>query len=196
MHRVQVMDDPTRWTLGHGLGLQLVRSGDRVFFGHGGAMPGFLAMLLGRRKEGDRRRRAHERLDAGAAVEEICLDLAEKALELYHGRAGAVAPRARSRRPRSPSCSASGGRKGRRSSSGGSSGTLRARPTESDKPRHVLDLRARRRRPRSASPRAASAASSCASCATATASIEKLYWATYPVTRDAVRASPSAPPAL
>jgi CubicO group peptidase (beta-lactamase class C family) len=83
MHQVQIMDDPEDWTLGHGLGLQLVRSGDRVFFGHGGAMPGFLAMLLGRRREGVGAALATNASTPSTAVEQITLELAVKALELF-----------------------------------------------------------------------------------------------------------------
>jgi CubicO group peptidase (beta-lactamase class C family) len=39
------MRDPSRWTSGYGLGLQLFRRGDRVLVGHGGSMPGFVAGL-------------------------------------------------------------------------------------------------------------------------------------------------------
>ena len=83
MHQVQIMDDPETWTLGHGLGLQLVRSGDRVFFGHGGAMPGFLAMLLGRRREGIGAAVLTNGSTPGAEVEATCLALVERALELF-----------------------------------------------------------------------------------------------------------------
>jgi CubicO group peptidase (beta-lactamase class C family) len=34
------------WTSGHGLGPQLYRVGERVFVGHGGSMPGYLAQLV------------------------------------------------------------------------------------------------------------------------------------------------------
>src|SRR5206468_12751860 len=81
LHQVQIMDDPEGWTLGHGLGLQLVRRGERVFFGHGGAMPGFLAMMLGRRTEGIGAALVTNASTPAAAVEEITADLVEKALE-------------------------------------------------------------------------------------------------------------------
>ncbi len=38
--------DPDRWSGGHGLGLQLWRKGERVFAGHTGSMPGYLAVLV------------------------------------------------------------------------------------------------------------------------------------------------------
>ena len=34
------------WTVGHGLGIQVFRHDDRRWVGHGGSMPGFLALLL------------------------------------------------------------------------------------------------------------------------------------------------------
>jgi CubicO group peptidase (beta-lactamase class C family) len=37
--------DPDRWTAGHGLGLALRRHGERVYVGHSGSMPGYLAVL-------------------------------------------------------------------------------------------------------------------------------------------------------
>src|SRR3954471_6171653 len=44
MHALQAMADE-KWRRGWGLGVALLRSGDRIFGGHGGAMPGFLASL-------------------------------------------------------------------------------------------------------------------------------------------------------
>ena len=40
-----VISDLDAWTAGHGLGLQLWRRGERVYVGHGGSMPGYLAVL-------------------------------------------------------------------------------------------------------------------------------------------------------
>ncbi|WP_327005405.1 beta-lactamase family protein [Dactylosporangium sp. NBC_01737] len=40
-----VISDLDGWTAGHGLGLQLWRRGERVFVGHSGSMPGYLAVL-------------------------------------------------------------------------------------------------------------------------------------------------------
>jgi len=40
-----VIADPDSWIGGHGLGLQLWRRGERVFRGHTGSMPGYLAVL-------------------------------------------------------------------------------------------------------------------------------------------------------
>jgi CubicO group peptidase (beta-lactamase class C family) len=40
-----VISDPDSWTAGHGLGLQLWRRGERVYVGHTGSMPGYLAVM-------------------------------------------------------------------------------------------------------------------------------------------------------
>jgi CubicO group peptidase (beta-lactamase class C family) len=39
------ISDLESWTSGHGLGLELYRVGERVYVGHGGSMPGYLAAL-------------------------------------------------------------------------------------------------------------------------------------------------------
>jgi CubicO group peptidase (beta-lactamase class C family) len=41
---VVVVDES--WTAGHGLGPQLFRDGERVYAGHGGSMPGYLAQIV------------------------------------------------------------------------------------------------------------------------------------------------------
>jgi CubicO group peptidase (beta-lactamase class C family) len=41
-----VMNDLDTWSGAHGLGVELYRSGDRVYVGHSGSMPGYLASLL------------------------------------------------------------------------------------------------------------------------------------------------------
>ncbi|WP_434740856.1 serine hydrolase domain-containing protein [Micromonospora sp. SH-82] len=40
------LKDPDSWTGGHGLGIELYRQGDRVYAGHGGSMPGYVAHLM------------------------------------------------------------------------------------------------------------------------------------------------------
>ena len=40
-----IISDPETWTEGYGLGLQLWRRGERVYIGHTGSMPGYLAVL-------------------------------------------------------------------------------------------------------------------------------------------------------
>lgn len=80
MARARTMVDQAAWTLGWGLGLELYRRADRVFVGHGGAMPGFLAAVCVHRPE----RTGAVALcntGAGAAPEALALDLAEAVLE-------------------------------------------------------------------------------------------------------------------
>jgi CubicO group peptidase (beta-lactamase class C family) len=43
MRTVQSIADHIRWTAGYGLGIQLMRDGERILAGHGGSMPGFIA---------------------------------------------------------------------------------------------------------------------------------------------------------
>jgi CubicO group peptidase (beta-lactamase class C family) len=45
MRTVQSIADHVRWTQGYGLGLGLIRDGERIVAGHGGSMPGFIAFL-------------------------------------------------------------------------------------------------------------------------------------------------------
>jgi len=80
MARPRAMADQTAWTLGWGLGLELYRRGERVFVGHGGAMPGFLAGVCIHRPE---RVGAAVLLNtsAGAGPEKLALDLAEATLD-------------------------------------------------------------------------------------------------------------------
>jgi CubicO group peptidase (beta-lactamase class C family) len=80
MARPRTMVDQTAWTLGWGLGLELYRRGDRVFVGHGGAMPGFLAAVCVHRPE----RTGAAVLcntSAGGGPEKLALDLAEAVLD-------------------------------------------------------------------------------------------------------------------
>lgn len=50
MHELQIMAEPD-WTLGWGLGIGLVRHGERIFGGHTGGFPGFLSMFLYSRRD-------------------------------------------------------------------------------------------------------------------------------------------------
>jgi CubicO group peptidase (beta-lactamase class C family) len=45
MRTVQSIADHVRWTQGYGLGLGLIRDGERIVAGHGGSMPGFIAFV-------------------------------------------------------------------------------------------------------------------------------------------------------
>lgn len=79
MARVQTMVDDASWSVGWGLGLELMRRGERVLVGHVGAMPGFLAAVFVHRA---RRIGAVvlTNTGAGAAPDALALDLAEAAL--------------------------------------------------------------------------------------------------------------------
>jgi CubicO group peptidase (beta-lactamase class C family) len=46
MSSVQTMADPYRWSLAWGVGLALFRKDDRIYCGHDGGMPGYLANVL------------------------------------------------------------------------------------------------------------------------------------------------------
>jgi CubicO group peptidase (beta-lactamase class C family) len=181
MHQVQIMDDPDAWTLGHGLGLQLARRGDRVYFGHGGAMPGFLAMLLGRRPEGIGAALVTNASTPSAAVEEITGELAEKALELYVAEQERWRPEAKPP-PEVAELLGIWWTEGIPFVFWWEDGRLRARPTESEKPRAVsvfeVDgadrFRVAEGRERGELLRVVRDSAG---------GIVKLYWATYPVTR-------------
>lgn len=51
MRTVQVLSEHDRWLSGYGLGLMLRRDGERILAGHGGSMPGFMAILFFSAKE-------------------------------------------------------------------------------------------------------------------------------------------------
>ena len=78
----QVMVSPDVWTLGWGLGLELISHDDRIFGGHTGAMPGFLAGLFVNRET---KTGAAVLTNAGtrAATRGIALELACAAIELW-----------------------------------------------------------------------------------------------------------------
>ena len=52
MCRPIILTDPEGWTGGYGLGFGMGRRGERVYVGHGGAMPGYLTGLRVRRRDG------------------------------------------------------------------------------------------------------------------------------------------------
>lgn len=80
MARVRTMVDEARWSRAWGLGLGLYRSGDRVFAGHGGAMPGYVAGVYVHRPE---RTGAAVLIasSAGADPEALGLELADAVLD-------------------------------------------------------------------------------------------------------------------
>jgi CubicO group peptidase (beta-lactamase class C family) len=183
MHQVQIMDDPEDWSLGHGLGLQLFRRGDRVFFGHGGAMPGFLAMLIGRRREGVGAALVTNASTPATAVEEITAELVERSLELFAAdrepwHAESAPP------PEVEELLGIWWTEGTPFVFWWEDGRLRARPTETDKPRAVSVFepagpdvfRVSEGRERGELLRVVRDAGG-------GGAVTKLYWATYPVTR-------------
>jgi CubicO group peptidase (beta-lactamase class C family) len=78
----QVMMNPDDWSVGWGLGLELVNHSGRVFGGHGGAMPGFLAGLYLNRET---KTGAAVLTNAGtrAPTRDIVLELAGATLEQW-----------------------------------------------------------------------------------------------------------------
>jgi CubicO group peptidase (beta-lactamase class C family) len=80
MARVRAMVDEKAWSVGWGLGLELYRRGDRVFVGHGGAMPGFLAAVVVLRDE-CLGAAVLTNSGAGGGPEALALDLAEAGLD-------------------------------------------------------------------------------------------------------------------
>jgi CubicO group peptidase (beta-lactamase class C family) len=75
MALVRAMADQLTWTLGWGTGLELYRRGERIFVGHGGAMPGQLAGLAVERRS-KVGAAVLTNTGAGAAPEKLALDLA------------------------------------------------------------------------------------------------------------------------
>lgn len=77
-----VMNDLDSWREGHGLGLELYRRGDRVFVGHGGSMPGYLANLATHRPT---RTGVVVYANAytlrGTSIQRLCLDVLEAVLD-------------------------------------------------------------------------------------------------------------------
>ncbi len=62
------------WTVGHGLGVQVLRRGDHRWVGHGGSMPGFLALVLADR---DQRTAACVAANATSGLDAVTGDLLE-----------------------------------------------------------------------------------------------------------------------
>ena len=83
MHAVQAMADPHHWLVAHGLGLRLHRRGDRILFGHDGAMPGFLASLICSRDEDVQGAVLTNSSTHASEVVELAIALVDKAIELH-----------------------------------------------------------------------------------------------------------------
>ena len=80
MSHVRTMVDHEGWSLAWGMGLELYRSREHVFIGHGGAMPGHLAGLVVNRKTGIGAA-ALTNTSAGGKPEALALELAQAAIE-------------------------------------------------------------------------------------------------------------------
>jgi CubicO group peptidase (beta-lactamase class C family) len=90
MTSVQTMADPYRWSLAWGVGLMLVRKDDRIYCGHDGGMPGYLANVLVDRDDG---LGAAVLLNgANASPAELTLELVAKTRERFPPDAGAWRP--------------------------------------------------------------------------------------------------------
>jgi CubicO group peptidase (beta-lactamase class C family) len=73
--------DPQTWSGGFGLGLQLMRRGERVLVGHGGSMPGYLAMLVVHRPSGTGAVAFCNAYNAKVSIMELCHRTIEEVLE-------------------------------------------------------------------------------------------------------------------
>ena len=91
MSHVRTMVDHEAWSLGWGTGLELYRSGEHLFVGHGGAMPGHLAGLVVNRKT-KVGAAVLTNTSAGAGPEKLALDLAVAAIEVLPAATDAWQP--------------------------------------------------------------------------------------------------------
>jgi len=80
MSHVRAMVDHAGWKLAWGTGLELYRRDEHVFVGHGGAMPGHLAALAVNRKT-KIGAAVLTNTGSGASPEKLALDLAVAAIE-------------------------------------------------------------------------------------------------------------------
>ena len=186
MAHVHAMVDHERWTLGLGPGLELFRRGDRVFAGHGGAMPGLLAALVVNRKTGSARP-CSPNTGAGAEPEELALELAVAALEALPPVPEAWRAGASRRRRRSSRCSGAGGPRATSRASLAARAASR-RSSSAASPGRDVSFRARRRRPL---PRVEGRERGelLRVVRDEEGAVEKLYFATYPLRRSPRRSS-------
>lgn len=66
------------WSVAHGLGVQVFRRGERRWVGHGGSMPGFLALVLA---DPDARAGSCVAANATAGIDGVCADLLDVVLQ-------------------------------------------------------------------------------------------------------------------
>ena len=164
MAHVRAMVDHAGWKLAWGTGLELYRSGDHVFVGHGGAMPGHLAGLVVNRKT-KIGAAVLTNTGAGASPEKLALDLAVAAIEALPHACGRRGSQASRRRRRSSRCSDAGGSKAPRSCSPGGRAASK-RSSSAGRPDGRPRTSSPRARIATAASKAASAASCCGSCGT------------------------------
>ncbi|MGB5760295.1 MAG: serine hydrolase domain-containing protein, partial [Acidimicrobiales bacterium] len=81
MHVVRVLVDPERWSRGWGFGLAHMRTDDRIWSGHTGAVPGFAAALTFDRQTGVAVAILTNTMDA-VGLDALALDLAERAVPI------------------------------------------------------------------------------------------------------------------
>ena len=93
MTAVQTMADPYRWSLAWGVGLALMRKDERIYCGHDGGMPGYLANVLIDR---------NDKLGAAVLVNGESVGPAELALELVEKTRERYPPEADGWRPGEP----------------------------------------------------------------------------------------------
>ena len=93
MTAVQTMADPYRWSLAWGVGLALMRKDERIYCGHDGGMPGYLANVLIDRSD---------KLGAAVLVNGESVGPAELALELVVKTRERYPPEADGWRPGEP----------------------------------------------------------------------------------------------
>ena len=105
-----VLADLDGWTHGYGLGLQLWRSGERVYIGHTGSMPGYLAVLVVHRRSGTGVVAfANTYSLPGTGIGKLGISVLDAVLDGEPAPARAVAARSRRRRTTSRRCAAGGG---------------------------------------------------------------------------------------
>jgi CubicO group peptidase (beta-lactamase class C family) len=91
MCRPIIMTDVDGWSGAYGLGFGMGRRGDRVYVGHGGAMPGFLTGLRVRRKDGVGAV-VFANATSGALTLGLATDLVEAVVDAEPSLAGAWVP--------------------------------------------------------------------------------------------------------
>src|SRR5262249_45098641 len=83
MQTVQAVADQDKWLLARARGRMLTRRGDRIFYGHDGAMPGFLATLVCSREEDVQVAVLTNGSTPAGHLVELGARLAERAIELH-----------------------------------------------------------------------------------------------------------------